>query len=104
VWAPLPQPVQASGCLPGDGIRVKAKPLAPRPADGFAILVRLLSEAKCLSVASRRPALSKQLRNCKRDPIAAYELEASKPNLTKHWSGSIGPNQGQRLSLSRPFA
>jgi hypothetical protein len=54
VWAPPPTAGSTSHCLPGKtalGTKLDA-------ADGFAVLVRLLSKAKRLNAASRRPGLS----------------------------------------------
>ena len=59
VWAPPHSQLDCPVAFPEDGIRGSRQSRWHRDAaDGFAILVRLLSEAKCQNAASRHLGLS----------------------------------------------
>jgi hypothetical protein len=69
--------------FPEDGIRGQGKAVGHRDAaDGFAILVRLLSEAKCQNAASRRPS---PLRNCQRVLLSAITTGSSSPISSRRY-------------------
>jgi hypothetical protein len=53
VWASPHSQLDRPVAFPEDGIRGQGQSRWHQAADGFAILARLLSEAKCLNAASR---------------------------------------------------